>query len=110
MKRLGLIVSLLVVVNVFLRGQNFDSLMVKKHLDCEDISYNSALIFERYYNENKLDSAHSILKYWQDKCGLSEPVQRASVSPCISFNLYWHSCMICVKWLIHEFKLPGANI
>ena len=32
MKRLGLIVSLLVVVNVFLRGQNFDSLMVKKHL------------------------------------------------------------------------------
>ena len=61
MKRLGLIVSLLVVVNVFLMGQNFDSLMVKKHLDCEDISYNSALIFERYYNENKLDSAHSIL-------------------------------------------------
>ena len=39
-----------------------------------------------------------------------EPVQWAGVSPCISFNLYLHSCMICVKWLIHEFKLPGANI
>ena len=44
------------------------------------------------------------------KQSCSEPVQRASVSPCISFNSYWHSCMICVKWLIHEFKLPGANI
>ena len=86
MKRLGLIVSLLVVVNVFLRGQNFDDVMVKKHLDCEDISYNSALIFERYYNENKLDSAHSILKYWHDKCGLSEPVQRAKILLAIREN------------------------
>lgn len=86
MKRLGLIVSLLVVVNVFLKGQNFDDVMVKKHLDCEDISYNSALIFERYYNENKLDSAHSILKYWHDKCGLSEPVQRAKILLAIREN------------------------
>ena len=44
------------------------------------------------------------------KQSCSEPVQRASISPCISFNSYWHSCMICVQWLIHEFKLPGANI
>ena len=44
------------------------------------------------------------------KQSCSEPVQWASVSPCISFNSYWHSCMICVQWLIHEFKLPGANI
>ena len=44
------------------------------------------------------------------KQSCSEPVQRASVSPCISFNSYWHSCMICVQWLIHEFKLPRANI
>ena len=44
------------------------------------------------------------------KQSCSEPVQRASVSPCISFNSYWHSCMICVQWLIHEFKLPGVNI
>ena len=80
MKRLGLIVSLLVVVNVFLMGQNFDDVMVKKHLDCEDISYNSALIFERYYNENKLDSAHSILKYWQDKCGLDRKSTRLNSS------------------------------
>ena len=44
------------------------------------------------------------------KQSYSEPVQRAIVSPCILFNSYWHSCMICVQWLIHEFKLPGANI
>ena len=31
------------------------------------------------------------------KQSCSEPVKRASVSPCISFNSYWHSCMICVK-------------
>ena len=44
------------------------------------------------------------------KQSCSEPVQRASVSPCISFNSNWHSCMICVQWWIDEFKLPGANI
>ena len=44
------------------------------------------------------------------KQSYSEPVQQASVSPCISFNSYWHSCMICVQWRIHEFKSPGENI
>ena len=44
------------------------------------------------------------------KQSCSEPVQQTTVSPYISFNSYWHSCMICVQWLIHEFKLPGANI
>ena len=44
------------------------------------------------------------------KQSCSEPVQWPSVSPYISFNSYWHACMICVKWRIHEFKLPGANI
>ena len=44
------------------------------------------------------------------KQSCSEHVQWASVSPCISFNLYWPACMICVQWRIHEFKLPGMKI
>ena len=44
------------------------------------------------------------------KQSCSEPVQRASRSPIISFNLYWPECMTCVQWQIHEFKLPGAKI
>ena len=39
----------------------------------------------------------------------SEPVQRASVSPCISFNSYWHSCMICVQWWIHNSRYQGRK-
>ena len=44
------------------------------------------------------------------KQSCNEPVQRASVSPYISFSSYCHACMIFVKWQIHEFKLLGVNI
>lgn len=60
-------------------GQNFDVLMSKKQLDCSDISYNSSLLFEKYYNANMLDSAKTLLIYWQGKCGLREPLHRARV-------------------------------
>ena len=50
------------------------------------------------------------MEYPKCKQSCGEPVQRASVSPRISFNSYWHVCMICVQLRIHEFKLPGAKI
>ena len=50
------------------------------------------------------------MEHPKHKQSYSEPVQRASVSPRISFNSYWHSCMICVQWWIHELKLPGDQL
>ena len=55
-------------------AQNFDHLMTKQQIDCSDISLNSSLLFVRFINENKTDSASSLLQYWESKCGLREPI------------------------------------
>lgn len=84
MRLFFLIVLSILSLNVF--GQDFDKLMVKKQLDCSDISYNCARIFEDYYSSNKLDSAQSILTYWQAKCGIREPLQRCKILLAIKQN------------------------
>ena len=60
-------------------GQDFDKLMVRKSLDCSDVSLNGSQLFERYIKENKQDSARALIGYWQGKCGLREPVYRAKI-------------------------------
>ncbi len=60
-------------------AQNFDHLMTKQQIDCSDISLNSSLLFVRFINENKTDSASSLLQYWESKCGLREPIFRAKI-------------------------------
>lgn len=59
--------------------QDFDRLTAIRQVDCSDISYNSSLLFVKYMQENKLDSAEHFLKYWQIKCGEREPMYRAKI-------------------------------
>lgn len=59
--------------------QDFDNLMTKKQIDCSDISYNSGLYLIKYIGENKIDSAKNLLKYWESKCGMREPIFRAKI-------------------------------
>lgn len=78
MKKDGLLL-LLILISMLSFGQTFDSLMTGKQVDCSDISYNSGLYFIRYMDENKTDSAVSLIKYWESKCGMREPLFRAKV-------------------------------
>ncbi len=84
MKKIILLTMLCLSINAF--AQDFDKLLTKKQYDCEDISYNSALLFEQYFTESKLDSAKSLLTYWESKCGLREPVLRAKLLLAINDN------------------------
>jgi hypothetical protein len=60
-------------------GQDFDRLMVKKSIDCSDVSINSSQLFIKYVTENKNDSAKALIQYWQGKCGLREPIYRSRI-------------------------------
>src|SRR5690606_3144808 len=51
----------------------------KKLPECEDIAYNSSVIFTRYVQQQQYDSAQRILDYWERKCGVNEPVFRAQI-------------------------------
>ncbi|GAB1415562.1 hypothetical protein MASR2M117_09680 [Paludibacter sp.] len=73
----NILISIVTLFSLSLFAQDFDHLMTKKQIDCSDVSYNSSLIFIKYVNENKNDSAENILKYWEAKCGQREPIFRA---------------------------------
>jgi hypothetical protein len=77
MKKIFLAISLL--LTSLLYGQDFDNIMVNKQVECSDISYNCGLYFVKYLQEEKLDSAQNIIKYWEGKCGEREPIFRAKI-------------------------------
>ena len=59
--------------------QDFDQILMSKQVDCSDISYNSAVYFVKYMNENEIDSASYLLDYWESRCGVREPIFRARI-------------------------------
>ncbi|MFO7526137.1 MAG: hypothetical protein R6W68_11865 [Ignavibacteriaceae bacterium] len=77
MKTLAFFLFLLCSGNI--TCQDFDDIIKKVSLDCSDVSYGSALLFQHYVEENKLDSAEYIITYWANRCGKREPVFRAKI-------------------------------
>jgi hypothetical protein len=77
-KPLILIALLMLIIPAIGQSQNLDNLLSQLKSDCATVSHNSAAYFKKYVEENKLDSAEMILKYWETKCGDNrEPVFRA---------------------------------
>lgn len=60
-------------------GQDYDDMMMVRQINCSDISNNSTSYYLRYIQDNKLDSAQNILRYWEKRCGLKEPAFRAKI-------------------------------
>jgi len=53
--------------------------LVPNKIQCKDIAFNASVLFKKYYQANKLDSARQILNFWEEKCGNKETVRRASI-------------------------------
>ncbi|MEI6091808.1 MAG: hypothetical protein WCR42_15230 [bacterium] len=77
MRKVLILVVFLIVGSLY--SQDLDKMMTKKLVDCQTISYNSSIYFVKLVEENKIDSAKILLKYWEDKCGVREPLIRARV-------------------------------
>lgn len=75
MKKIFWIPFLLIALNGL--GQDFTPMVYREVVDCSTISEGSADLFQKFYIEGKLDSAQTLLTYWQEYCGLSEPIYRA---------------------------------
>lgn len=92
MKKTGLFI-VLIFLSSFLFGQDFDNILTKKQVDCPDVSYNCGLYFVKYMEENKLDSAKSLIQYWESKCGMREPIYRAKILLALKQNLFSNSLL-----------------
>jgi hypothetical protein len=56
-----------------------EKLMTKRAINCADILYNSSLLIPTYFHDGKIDSMRLVMKYWEDRCGLAEPLLRAKI-------------------------------
>jgi hypothetical protein len=79
MKRPAILFILLFIVKIGFAQVDIESRMTEKAPNCEDIAFNCTQLIEKYYNASRMDSVEAILNYWEDKCGLSEPVIRIKI-------------------------------
>lgn len=87
-KTFGLVL-LFVFLSIQSFTQNFDALINKPIPDCEEIYHTSSLYFVKYMKKNEYDSAQSLLKYWESKCGaIREPLFRAKILLAIKQNQF----------------------
>lgn len=67
---------LLTLIRVSYAQEGIERQMTEKAPNCEDIAFNCSQLVEKYYISANIDSVYMILAYWEDKCGLSEPIFR----------------------------------
>ncbi len=60
---------------------DIEDLLARRSLNCEDIAYSSTDLIPGFYLEEKADTLHALLHYWEVSCGITEPMMR--------FTLLW---------------------
>jgi len=100
--------TLLVITMLFfntIQAQNFDALMTEQHTTCADVTHNSTKLYAKYYSENKTDSLIGLLKYWENKCGITEPIMRGKILTAIT-NKQYHDSLLSpeIIALIFNYK------
>lgn len=87
-----------------------DKLMTERAPNCQDIAYNCTRLIEKYFVENKHDSVKVILDYWENKCGLSEPVLRMKILTSIRDKNFSESLYESTIFnYVNEFKYHIEN-
>lgn len=68
--------------------EDLDAKLIKKKVNCQDISENSSIFIMNYFDKGNIDSCYIILDYWSQKCGYTEPVLRANMLLALAMHYY----------------------
>ncbi|MBK6964377.1 MAG: hypothetical protein IPH20_10665 [Bacteroidales bacterium] len=68
--------------------EGLDAKLIKKQVNCQDISENSSFFIVDYFERGNIDSCYIILDYWSQKCGYTEPVSRANMLLALAMHYY----------------------
>ena len=62
------------------QAQNdLERLMTRRLPSCQDIALNGIELITTHYKAGQYDKVNQVLKYWEDKCGMSEPLMRMKI-------------------------------
>jgi hypothetical protein len=62
-----------------LYSQEVEGLMTRKSISCNDIIYNSAFLIPEHFEKNNMDTVAAIVNYWENQCGIIEPLLRIKI-------------------------------
>ena len=70
-----------VAFGLSLYGQKIDpeALMTKRIITCPDILYNASYLIPGYYEKGSIDTLNSVLDFWEQNCGITEPITRCRI-------------------------------
>lgn len=68
--------------------EDLDAKLIKRQINCQDISENSSFFIVDYFEKGNIDSCYIILDYWSQKCGNTEPVSRADLLLALALHSY----------------------
>ncbi|MHC1774020.1 MAG: hypothetical protein AB9834_01280 [Lentimicrobium sp.] len=68
--------------------EDLDAKLIKRQVNCQDISENSSIFIVDYFERGNIDSCYIILDYWSQKCGYTEPVSRANMLLALALHYY----------------------
>lgn len=106
-----LVFSFCALYNISNAQEIVDLLTEKPLVECSTISFNAATLFEESYIANDFDKAALILKEWENKCGLREPIFRAKILLSIATKTYNDSLMLAGSLNhLQNFEYRKSNI
>lgn len=69
---------LILFVSLQLHGQ-IENRIIKKVIECNEISFNCSELFADFISQNQYDSAKLVLDLWEKHCGMREPIMRSKI-------------------------------
>ncbi len=76
-----MIISIIIASVSNAAAQDIDAgALIRKHIiTCADIAFSASELIPQFHHENKSDTIHSLLQFWQDRCGIPEPMMRYNI-------------------------------
>ena len=75
-----LLASVILIVNLFPLQSNgqvdIERLLVEETLTCPEIAFKSTSLIPLLHQANQIDTLYALLFYWDEQCGLAEPLLR----------------------------------
>jgi hypothetical protein len=78
---LALILTMLSGFITQVQAQDIDiEAVIEKHsIACSDIAFSASELIPKYHTAGQTDTLRTLLRYWEEKCGITEPMMRFAI-------------------------------
>ena len=91
LKKLTIIAFLLLAIMapvkvIFAQQINVESLITRKSFNCQDVASSATQVIPALHQANQTDTLYALISFWEENCGLPEPLMRFHILHQIEIN------------------------